>query len=260
MSDYVDIMENELIKLGFNKAEALTYLALLDLGQSSAGPIVKEVGMHRQQIYDALAVLKRNNLVSEVVKKNRKHWTASHPQEVVRQISEKESLAEKILPSLAAQYNLSANKQEVKVYDGISGFITVHKINIKKQPKNTSVPVVGANGWNWVEQMRNGHYLKPYEKTRIGKNITHQLVFFEKERANTIKLVKKYFGDKPAARKREYRFLPDYFESPVGMQIWHDNITLIIYQPTVLVIQITNRLVVENFRKYFELLWKMAKK
>ena len=253
-------MEQELIKLGFNKAEALTYLALLDLGESSAGPIVKEVGMHRQQIYDALAVLKRNNLVSEVVKKNRKHWTASHPQEVVRQINEKEALAEKILPSLTAQFNLSANKQEVKVYDGVSGFITVHKINIKKQPKNTSVPVIGANGWNWVDIMREGHYLKPYEKTRITKNITHKLVFFEKERVGTTELVKKYFGDNPTKRKREYRFLPDQFASPVGMQIWHDNVTLIIYQPTVLVIQITNMFVVENFRKYFDLLWKMAKK
>ena len=236
------------------------YLAVLELGQSPAGPIVKKCLMHRQQVYDNLNKLREKQLISETIKSNRKNWMASHPEEIIRQIKEKHSLAESILPTLLSTYKLSSHKQEVRVFEGIEGFKAVHKINITHQPKNTIVPVMGANGWNWVEIMKDAHYLKQYEKLRVEKNIAHHLVFFEKERKGTEELIEKHFGSNPLERKRVYKFLPDEFQSPVGMQIWHDNITLIIYSNPVVVIQIINTLVVKNFQKYFDFLWKVANK
>lgn len=253
-------MKDELLKLGFTKDEALVYLALLELGQSPAGPIVKKSGLHRQQVYDTLEKLKRKHFVAEAIKSNRKHWTASRPEEIIRQLKEKLVHSEQLLPDLLSLYKLSAHKQEVKVFEGFEGFKAVQQHNIMNQPKNTIVPVIGANTREWAAVMKKAHYLHTYEKKRIEKNISHHLIFFEKERQVTLDAIKRYFESKPQKHKRVYRYLPDEFQSPVGMQIWHDNITLIIYTEPVTCIQISNPLVVANFRKYFEFLWKAAKK
>jgi sugar-specific transcriptional regulator TrmB len=253
-------MKDELIKLGLTKDESGVYLTLLELGQSSAGPIVKKTSLHRQQVYDTLEKLKQKRLLSETIKANRKHWTASHPEAIKQQLKATYELSEQLLPDLVSLYSLSSHKQDVRIYEGPDGFKSAHEYNIIHQPKNSTVPVIGANGEAWTSMMKQARYLNLYEKRRIEKNITHELLFFEKERAGTQEVIKKYFENNPAKYKRVYKYLPDEFQSPVGMQLWQNNITLIIYAEPVTIIQITNPLIVNQFKKYAEFLWKMARK
>lgn len=253
-------MEKELTKLGFNKEEAKVYISLLESGQTTAGPIVKKTGLHRQVVYDTLEKLKNKELVCEAIKSNRKNWTASSPAQIMQQIKKQENLAKEILPDLFSAYKLSGHKQEVRVFEGIDGFRAIHKNNIEDQPRNSEVMIMGSTGWQWTRNMEKSHFLDQFEKIRMSKNMKFNIIFFEKERKETEKLIKEFWLKQPKAQRRTYRFLPDYFESPVGMQIWEDNITMIIYSETILAIQIKNELVVENFKKYFEFLWKIAKK
>lgn len=253
-------MEKGLIELGFSREEAKIYISLLELGQTTAGPVVKKTGLHRQVVYDTLEKLKRKGLVLESTKSNRKNWTASSPAQITHQIKKEETLAKALLPDLFSIYRVSDNKQEVRVFEGIDGFKNAHKNNIENEKENSEVMIVGSTGWQWSEAMQKAKYLEKFETARIKKNITLKIAFFEKERAKTKKLIKEIFEGNPQAKKRIYKFLPDQFESPVGMQIWNNNITLIIYSENILCIQIKNSLVAENFKKYFEFLWKIAKK
>ena len=251
-------MHAQLEKLGFSAEEAKVFLAVLEEGKCTAGPIVKRTGLHRQIVYDTLAKLKARHLVSETVKSNRKNWTAASPSVILKEIKVKEALASEILPDLLSLKQRSEHRQEVRVFEGVEGFQAVHMENMNAQPKNSIVPVIGATGWDWATVMEKAHCLKKYEKLRIGKGINHHLIFFQREKENTLRLVETHYSDQPTESQRKHRFLPDEFESPVGIQVWHDNVTLIIYSDPLLIIQIKNDLVVENFQKYFDILWKIA--
>ena len=248
------------MELGFSHEEAKIYLSLLELGQTTAGPIVKKAGLHRQVVYDTLEKLKTKDLVLETSKSNRKNWIASSPAQITHQIRKKETLAKELLPDLFSIYKLSSNKQEVRIFEGLDGFRNVHENNIENEKNHSNVLIIGSTGWDWVETMKKAKYFEKFEKKRIKKDITLKIAFFEKERKKTKKLVETFFENHPQQKKRIYKFLPDQFESPVGIQIWKDNITLIIYSENVLCIQIKNSLVAENFKKYFEFIWKIAKK
>jgi len=253
-------MERNLVNLGYSGEEAKIYLALLKIGQTTAGPIVKKTSLHRQIVYDTLEKLKKKNLVTETIKSNRKNWQAGDPSQILKQIKSKESMAQNILPELISMQSMSKHKQEVRVFEGADGFKTVHQNNIENQPKNEALLTIGSTSWQWIQVMQKARYLNRFEKIRMGKNIGINLLFFEKERKRTQEEIKKHWLIQPKKIRREYKYLPDQFQSPVGMQIWHDNVTLIIYSEPLLIIQIKNDLMVENFKNYFQFMWKIAKK
>ena len=63
-------------ELGLTKNESKVYLALLELGSTAAGPLIKKIGMHRAAVYDIIDLLTGKGLVSYVIKANRKYFEA----------------------------------------------------------------------------------------------------------------------------------------------------------------------------------------
>lgn len=252
-------MQEELEKLGFSIEEAKIYLALLEAGETTAGPIVKKTGLHRQVVYDNLEKLKNKDYISETIKSNRKNWHAQSPNQILGEIKRKETLVEKILPDLLSMQKYSAHKQEVKIFEGTEGFRIAHKNNVENQPRKSTVCVMGSTGWAWTKIMEKSKYLNKFEEQRMQKKIQFNVLFFEEEKKSLKKLVSTYFNDQPKHMLRTYRFLSSQFQSPVATQIWHDNITLIIYSENPLLIQIKNDLAVKNYKKYFDILWKLGK-
>ena len=62
--------------LGLTNAEIKTYLALLELGTTSAGNLIKKLSMHRAAVYDIIELLINKGLVSYIIKANRKYFEA----------------------------------------------------------------------------------------------------------------------------------------------------------------------------------------
>ena len=252
-------MEKELTQLGLGIEESKIYLALLGIGQSTAGPIVKHTGLHRQRVYDNLAKLEQKKLVVLTKKSNRQHWIAVNPEELVNKAKSIHDSIQTLFPRLLRIQSKGAVQEQFKVYEGYTGIKLVHKENIKLQAKNSAVGVIGSSGWDWVDTMKKAKYFRPFERIRLEKNIKLQLIFFESERKKTAKLVEKYFS-KGIDKKRYYRFLSDDHKSPVGIQVWDNNVTLIIYSEPIIIFQIYNPLVVKDFQKHFTSMWKIAKK
>lgn len=250
----------ELVQLGLNTEESQVYVALLEQGRSTAGPIVKKTGLHRQIVYDTVEKLKKKGLVTESILANRKNWRAAHPEIIRERITDQARLADSVLPELAALYRVSDHRQEVRVFEGMEGFVAAHKNNLRNQPRNTPMYVIGSSAKEWVAVMQKARQFNAFEKERMRKNVIFQLLFFEDERKETQEVITKYYMQQPKEKRRVFRFLPEQFHSPVGIQIWHDNITMVIYSEVPLLIQIKNDLVVRNFKKYFDILWKSAKK
>ena len=67
----MNLMELELLKeIGLTDSEIKVYIALLELGSSSKGPIVDKSHVASSKIYELLEKLMQKGLVTQVLKSN----------------------------------------------------------------------------------------------------------------------------------------------------------------------------------------------
>ena len=78
-------------QIGLTNAEINVYLALLELGSSTTGPIVEKSKASSSKIYEILEKLLQKGLVSFVIKNGMKHFEASDPQRLLDYLKEKET-------------------------------------------------------------------------------------------------------------------------------------------------------------------------
>ncbi|MFA5083998.1 MAG: hypothetical protein WC475_01250, partial [Candidatus Paceibacterota bacterium] len=57
----------------------------------------------------------------------------------------------------------------------------------------------------------------------------------------------------------EIRYLPSKYESSVAVNIYQDKIAIILWASEPLAIVIKNREISEGYRKYFDIMWRMAR-
>lgn len=86
-------MDNHLLEsLGLTKNEISVYLALLRLGETTAGLIVDESHVTRSKIYDLLERLQQKGLVSFIYKKSVRYYHAAPPQTIIHYLERKEQV------------------------------------------------------------------------------------------------------------------------------------------------------------------------
>lgn len=252
-------MEQELIKLGFSTNQARVYLALLELGQSRAGMIIAKAKLPRQTVYNTLAELEEKELVFSVVKSGRKNFQTKDPQQLLENVRLQEETIEKLLPQLISKRDTSKNISDIRVYEGLDGFKTVHMTNIKNQEKDSVNYIIGAGSQKWIDLAKEAGILYKYEKIRIERNVDQRLLAYENQRNEISNFMDKDYRDQSQLQRKKFKFLPESSYSPVGIQIWNDRIELIVYSTHPIIFEIKNIEVVKSFENYFNFLWNIAK-
>ena len=64
---------------GLTDGETRTYLALLEVGSSTIGPVLKKSGVNRSIIYRIIEKLIKKGLVSYITKEKTKYYQAAPP-------------------------------------------------------------------------------------------------------------------------------------------------------------------------------------
>lgn len=251
-------MQKELQQLGYSPNQATVYLALLELGQTTVGPIIKKTSLHRQVVYNTLEGLEKLDLIQATTKNNRQNFVIIDPQKIVENIKKQQNLAEDLLPELLAKQKKGQASQEIKIYEGIEGFQTMHYNNIKNTPINGEYLVLGAGAERWTEIMQKNNLITKYEKLRLEKNIQIRLLSYE-DRRESMNAIKNLFGQGPK-NKKFTRFLSKEFNSPVGIQVYFDRVELISYVDPIIIVEIKNMSFVKVFKQYFENLWNQEVK
>lgn len=237
----------------------MIYLALLELGQTTVGPIIRKTSLPRQTTYNVLSELEAKNLVFSVVKSGRKNWQAKNPQQILENINTQRHLAEKLMPLLISKRDLAKHAAEIKVFEGVDGFKTMHLTNLTNQDGNTQVNIIGAAGQKWIDLAQQGNFFNKYEELRMKKGISHNIVAYENQRGEVKRFSEQYYLRQLPSKRKKFRFLPEEFYSPVGIQIWQDRIELIIYSDNPVVFEIKSVQIVKSFEKHFKFLWGLAK-
>ncbi|MBT6762492.1 hypothetical protein HOA92_05620 [archaeon] len=176
MSEINHLLEN----IGLTKSEIKVYLALLELGSSSTGPIVDKSGAASSKIYEVLEKLIQKGLVSFVIKGRVKHFEAASPKRIVDYLKEKQLAIEEqtksvqaLLPELEMKQTLSKNKSETLVFKGLKGAQTAFD-NILLGCKDGDEFV--AMGFSDVDETFQ-NFLIRFHKKRVKRRLNFRAVF-----------------------------------------------------------------------------------
>lgn len=107
--------------LGFSKAEIKVYLALLELGVTKAGEVIRHTSLQNSVVHMTLQKLVEKGLASFSKQGQVKHYHATDPRNIIQWIDEKKHRFQQILPELVAKQE-RVERQEAEVFEGFRGF------------------------------------------------------------------------------------------------------------------------------------------
>src|SRR3989344_1559343 len=143
---------------GLTEGEIKVYLALLELGSSTTGPIIDKSKISRSIIYQILEKLMQKGLVSSITKEKTRYFQAAEPIKILEYVDEREKLflenkkkIEELLPELISK-QLSSKKSETNMYFGYKGIRTAHEHLYLKLNKGDEYCYLGVPAYQPKEQ------------------------------------------------------------------------------------------------------------
>lgn len=246
-------MEPETLqKVGLTQNEGKIYLALLKLGTSKAGEILKESNINSGKIYDILENLKKKGLISESVINNVKLYTASPPSEILDYIKRKkdeleqeEKIFKSSLKELEQLRNTKTKDVKTITYIGFRGLKTaVNEVTKTLKPKDI---VLTMGNTSTKDKALNDFFIDWSYKV-MAKKIHMKLLYSDKgiqyQEAKKLKNVE----------ARAFEGL-----TPVTVGIYGEDKIIIYNWEPLTAILIYSKGVAESFKNFFYQLWKQAK-
>ncbi len=235
--------------LGLTHAEIKVYLALLQFGSSTAGPILEKSGLQNSVVHRALNSLIEKGLISFILEGKRKVYQATNPEYFYEFIEDKKANFERILPELKEKQEKAKEKERAMIYKGKKGIneIYIKLLNSGGREYNTfgggkrvTYDIMGEDWWYSLHTKR------------IARKIKARQVFDE-----TIRQFGEQLNKRPLSK---VRFLSQEFEQLTETVICGDYVAIVMFTEKPYGLLIEDKAVVEGYKKYFEELWKIAKK
>jgi len=245
-------MENiqDLQKIGLTKGEAKVYLALSELGSSTVGPIVKESKVAYSNIYDILNRLIDKGIISFITKNKTKHFQAAPPTNLLEYLNNKEKEITKQKTTLKnmlskiEKLQQGKQNQEAEIFLGIKGLRTAYEKLIKNSTKNEEILFFNIYKKEYSEQFD----LFYKSISDLSKNL--------KNRGIINKDYKKSWFAKQA-KFLKIKFVD--FPIPGNIDIIKDKVLITSWGDTIFSVLIHSQLLADNFKNYFNEVWKIAK-
>jgi len=239
-----------LMRMGLKENEARAYLTLLILHEITAGRLAKEMKIERRTAYDVLQRLVKLGLAGWIEKEGKTFYRASPPLKLLEILEEKENsvrtLREKLIKMLPSMQALSERKENLKaqILFGKEGIKTIYNDELKERK-----PVyVICTAIDRTEELLK-HFLPQFTKKRIKLGVKIKMLSVKSQE----KILKKY-------KLLEVRYLPEEYLSPASLTIYSNKLAIHLWSEEPITVWIENEEVVKQFLKYFELMWKIAKK
>ena len=249
------MVEQALQRIGLTKGEIKIYFALLELGSTTTGKLIKKSGISGSKVYEVLDRLISKGLANFIIKNGVKYFEAADPNRILDFLEEKEKQIEsektsikKIIPDLILKQR-ATQKSEAKIYTGLEGLKTANEDIIKTLKRGEEWLSMGL-----TEQPKAWEvYFTKRQKVRAQKGIKHMHLLNEK--------YKSLYEQRKKLPHTEFRFLPKEFEMPTSTEIYDDKVTIMVLtEESPVAIMIENEAIASSFKKYFHALWKFAKK
>lgn len=253
--------KEELQKIGLTNGEARIYLALLSLNSSTVGPIVKKSSVAYSKVYEVLERLIEKGLVSYTIKEKTKYFQALEPSRLKEYLEKKEKeiienkqLINKIIPNLIKITSNESRCQESEVFVGEKGIKTAYEILLRNTIKRGSLRFFYIHNKKYDKQAYNFYF-------GIGNLIGKLDNFIKKNKIEWKGLENKEdFGHKLADKFPKYMPVKSVnFPIPGNIDIGESMILITAWSEKPIGILIKSKEVADNFKNYFEGVWKTTK-
>ncbi|MBI4452709.1 hypothetical protein HY637_04725 [Candidatus Woesearchaeota archaeon] len=244
--------ESELLlqKLEISPTAAKVYLALLELGKSSADKVAKRAGTYKANAYDALEKLSQIGLVTALFEDNKKLFLATNPEklpQIVEEIKEKriskidelKKELNQIMPQLKEKYDSIKEKELFEIYRGRKAYKAIINEIVREKPKY----------WKGFGNFQIQAFF-PIDFKKWFKNIGVKLFSTKLD-----EVIKRMEAAKETT-KVEVIWLPQEVYMPIVWVVFGENVLIIIYEPDIIVMRIKSEQVVKTFSNQFDYLWE----
>ena len=243
----------ELQKIGFLANDAVVYLKLIEIGTSSAGPIITGTALHRNVVYTSLEHLVGRKLVEVKEIRGVKTFSAVEPSVLLTEFDEKKRIADNIVQTLGQR--IGSNKQEITIHEGNDEYLLLLTNLIGAMPKYSTKYVLGTGGQEFMDATMIPIW-KKYHKVAHSRGISIKMIGYDLQR----KIIQSYTDSE---RIYDIRYLPSDQENPAGVHIYPElgvvlNIIYSTKNTPVTAIKIKNKAFVESYLSMFKNLWEKA--
>jgi len=241
--------------LGLTEGEIRVYLALLELGSSTAGKIIEKSRISPSKIYNVLDRLIEKGIVSYVIEGKTRNFKPAPPRNILNYIERKEeelkrnkSEFEKVIPLLETKRQGAKRRFTAEIFEGINGLITVFDMSLHELGRGD---IFYSFGYPAYASELFDTYWRSYYKQCDRKGILRKVIFDYDA----------WFLKKRTGRKLSYyRYLPKGIVTPSCVFIFNDKVATVIITPEQKVcFLVQNKEVSNSYLAYFDLLWKNAK-
>jgi len=242
-------------RIGLSKGEIKVYLALLKLGQITAGPIVNESKVTRSKIYDILERLRNKGLVSHIIKESTKYFNAANPNNILEYLDKKEQeiknekqAIKQILPELLMQQTLANEKRIAEIFIGMKGMKNAFNVLINEFDSKEPYYAFGAGKGENETQIQI--FFSQIHEERIKHKVKSHIIFNKSSKGK--------FKSQEKSKYVEKKYLNQ--TTPTAINIYKDYTIMAILNKEPITFLIKNKETADSFREHFKIMWKIAEK
>ena len=234
-------------QIGLTKHEAKIYLTLLANGHISAYELAEKAGLYRQVTYDSLKRLQEKGFTNSAQEGKAKLFRATNPKIILELLNAKTEDFKQAIPELTSLDKASKQSLIVETYKGenILRIALQDIINTLKESKNKEVLCTAID--EYLPLKKYELIVQQYERDLKHYKIKERVIIKEKTKGIFSSETSKY-------KKIKEKF---FNENPI--QIYGNNVQIIVWGNPDHLIIIRNKNVANAYRKQVELIWNLAK-
>ncbi len=238
---------NQLNELGITVHEAEIYLSILRHGEASAGVILEEVKLHREQVYRALKRLVDSGLITQYEKRKRAYYSPVDPQILVSRMRAKTEVAEALQPYLKEIHQ--KKPQIIRVNEGVEAYKLLFEDMLATVEKDGEYLVMSSLGEKFYELTKD--FYPRYARLMVKRGIRLRMIGYENE---------DYKEQLKVQGLLRVRRLSKEYEAPVATVVYANRVAIeIIDTDNPAIITIENQNVANAYRHTFNTLWDLGK-
>lgn len=229
--------------LGMSPTEVRIYLALLELGPSRAGAILKYTGLQNSVVHLTLGKLAHHGFVSYIRRGKLKVYQAASPSYLLSMMDERRQKIEALLPYLNSVRS-KGSLPEAEVYEGLNGLKNMcYKLIEQSQPGDEFLFFAFSSKNPAHEEAVYGFY-REYTAIRMQRGLKLRGIAHESRRAR--------FKEHKWPHEN-IRFVD--FPTLKSMSICGDRVIIVPWEETQTSFLITSSSFASNCRDYFNEVW-----
>jgi sugar-specific transcriptional regulator TrmB len=238
-------IESQLRTFGLNKSDVKVYLALLENGISSPNDIARATKISRPNCYQHLKSLETARLAHHQLQGKRKVYLAKDPAAIQINLTEKQSVADRLIPQLRDLYTPEKNKPQLEWFTGWNEVKEIYRQTLVAE----KIISIGAMDEQFmkIDPAFSQWYIRELEERKI---IVDE-IFGSHASTAARQAIAKIRGGLHSIK--ELGGTPE--SVPTDLLIWDDHIALIGLEKPVFGSIITNAGLTRTFKTIFGILW-----